>query len=147
VAGRDGNLLLNVGPRPDGQIDPPQAQRLREVGDWLSKYGESIYGTRGGPFLPGTYGVSTHKDKTIYLHLLGYAGSKIVLPPIGPRILKASLLGGAPAAFTQTDRGIEISLPMDGRSDIDTIVRLELSDSTAGMRPVELTSVNVSGGM
>jgi alpha-L-fucosidase len=145
VAGRDGNLLLNVGPRPDGQIDPPQAQRLREVGDWLSKYGESIYGTRGGPFLLGTYGVSTHKEKTIYLHLLGHADSKIVLPPMPPRILKASLLGGAPAAFTQTDRGIEISVPMDGRSDIDTIVRLELSESTAGMRPRELTSVNVSG--
>lgn len=139
VAGRDGNLLLNVGPRPNGQIDPPQAQRLREVGDWLSKYGESIYGTRGGPFLPGAYGVSTHKNKTIYLHLLGYLGSKIVLPPIGTKILSASLLTGGQAAFTQTDQGIEISLPAIGRSDIDTIVRLELSDSTEGMRPIEVT--------
>ena len=50
VAGRDGNLLLNVGPKPDGEIDPPQAQRLREIGQWLEKYDKSIYCTRGGPF-------------------------------------------------------------------------------------------------
>jgi alpha-L-fucosidase len=65
VVGRDGNLLLNVGMRPDGQIDPPQVQRLREIGEWLAKNGESIYGTRGGPFLPGDYGASTHREKTI----------------------------------------------------------------------------------
>ena len=40
VVGRDGNMLLNVGPRPDGQIDPPQVERLREIGAWLGKYGQ-----------------------------------------------------------------------------------------------------------
>jgi alpha-L-fucosidase len=47
--GGDGNILLNVGPRPDGVIDPEQAARLKEIGAWLAKNGESIYGTRGGP--------------------------------------------------------------------------------------------------
>ena len=50
VAGGDGNLLFNVGPMPDGRIEPRQVDRLKEMGDWLRKYGESIYGTRGGPF-------------------------------------------------------------------------------------------------
>ena len=54
VAGRDGNLLLNVGPDANGRMDPPQVQRLREIGGWLAKYGESLYATRGGPFLPGS---------------------------------------------------------------------------------------------
>jgi alpha-L-fucosidase len=49
AAGGDGNVLLNVGPRPDGVIDPEQADRLKEIGSWLAQYGESIYGTGGGP--------------------------------------------------------------------------------------------------
>ena len=67
VAGRDGNLLLNVGPDRNGKIDEPQAERLREIGVWLNQYGGSIHATRGGPFLPGDWGVSTLRDKIIYL--------------------------------------------------------------------------------
>lgn len=48
VVTQDGNLMLNVGPRPDGQIEPAEVQRLKEIGGFLSRYGESIYGTRGG---------------------------------------------------------------------------------------------------
>jgi alpha-L-fucosidase len=51
-AGGDGNLLFNVGPMPDGRIEPRQVTRLEEMGDWLRKYGETIYGTRGGPWKP-----------------------------------------------------------------------------------------------
>jgi alpha-L-fucosidase len=50
VVGGDGNLLFNVGPMPDGRIEPRQVERLLEMGDWLNRYGQSIYGTRGGPF-------------------------------------------------------------------------------------------------
>ena len=125
VAGRDGNLLLNVGPRPDGTIDPTQAQRLREIGAWLGQYGASIYGTRGGPFLPGDYGVSTHRDKTIYVHVLKWPEGKLVLPAIAPRIVRASALTGGEAAYTQDESGVEISVPPASRSDVDTIVALE----------------------
>ena len=58
-AGGGGNVLLNVGPRPDGVIDPAQANRLREMGAWLARNGESIYGTRGGPWKPTQAIVST----------------------------------------------------------------------------------------
>ncbi|UCE47268.1 MAG: alpha-L-fucosidase, partial [Phycisphaerales bacterium] len=61
VVGGDGNLLFNVGPMPDGRIEPRQVERLREMGVWLEKYGQSIYATRGGPFKPGLWGASTHK--------------------------------------------------------------------------------------
>ncbi len=125
VAGRDGNLLLNVGPRPDGTIDPPQAERLREIGAWLGQYGASIYGTRGGPFLPGDYGVSTHRDKTFYVHVLNWPEGKLVLPAIAPRIVRASALTGGEAAFIQNESGVEISVPPASRSDVDTIVVLE----------------------
>lgn len=66
---RDGNYLLNVGPRPDGQIEPSQVARLKEVGDWLKLYGECIYGTHGGPILPTKEYGSTSTPKAIYIHV------------------------------------------------------------------------------
>jgi alpha-L-fucosidase len=70
AAGRDANFLLNVGPRPDGTLDPESVQRLEGVGAWLAKYGQSIYGTHGGPIAPQPWGVSTHSADAIYLHIL-----------------------------------------------------------------------------
>lgn len=139
VVGRDGNLLLNVGPRPDGLIDPPQEKRLREVGEWLNKYGESIYGTRGGPFLPGDYGASTHKGKTIYLHILQWPGEKLTLPAIPAKIVRATALTGGEVTFTQTENSVEVSVPSANRSDMDTVVALELDQPASA---VELVAVN-----
>lgn len=136
VAGRDGNLLLNVGPRPDGQIDPPQVQRLREVGEWLGKYGESIYGTRGGPFLPGDFGASTCRGNTVYVHVLKWPDNRLLLPPLPAKILRASVLTGGEASFVQDDRKIELSVSSASRNEMDTIVVLELDQSVAGIKPV-----------
>jgi alpha-L-fucosidase len=138
TAGRDGNLLLNVGPRPDGQIDPPQVERLREIGQWLGKYGESIYGTRGGPFLPGDYGVSTRKANTVYVHVLHWPKGNLVLPTIPAKVVSAKALTGGKATFTQSEAGIELSLPEADRNEVDTLIALEL-DQPAG----EIKVVNV----
>ena len=81
-AGGDGNLLLNVGPMPTGEIAPEQANLLKEMGAWLAKYGESIYGTRGGPFKPGDYGVSTRQGNTIYVHICEWTDEVLTLPAI-----------------------------------------------------------------
>jgi alpha-L-fucosidase len=66
---RDGNYLLNVGPRPDGQIEPSQVARLKEVGEWLKLYGECIYGTKGGPILPTAAYGTTFTSKAVYIHI------------------------------------------------------------------------------
>lgn len=140
VAGRDGNLLLNVGPRPDGQIDPPQVARLHEVGDWLGKYGASIYDTRGGPFLPGNYGASTSHDHTVYLHVLNWPEKNLVLPDIHARVLNATALTGGKAAFVQSERGIEVSLPPTDRSDMDTVIALQLDQPASTIAPIAVPS-------
>jgi alpha-L-fucosidase len=70
AAGRDANFLLNVGPRPDGTLDPESVTRLEGIGSWLDRYGQTIYGTRGGPIAPQPWGVSTHTPVAIYLHIL-----------------------------------------------------------------------------
>ena len=62
AAGRDANLLLNVGPRPDGTIDPESAERLRGIGEWLGVHSATVKGTRGGPVAPQDWGVTTHTD-------------------------------------------------------------------------------------
>jgi alpha-L-fucosidase len=50
-------LLFNVGPKSDGSIEPEQIARLKEIGQWMDEYGQTIYGTRGGPFKPASWGV------------------------------------------------------------------------------------------
>ncbi len=70
AAGRDANFLLNVGPRPDGTLDPESVKRLEGIGAWLATHGQSVYGTRGGPIEPQSWGVSTQTPATIYLHVL-----------------------------------------------------------------------------
>ncbi len=80
AAGRNGNLLLNIGPRPDGKLPETALLRLKEMGEWLGKYGESIYGTRGGEVLPHTWGVTTRKGNKLYVHILDLADNCLFLP-------------------------------------------------------------------
>lgn len=133
AAGGDGNVLLNVGPRPDGLIDPEQVVRLKEVGAWLAKNGASIYGTRGGPWKPSRSIASTRKDKTIYVHILSWPEEAPRLAVIPAKITGAKLLAGhGTPAFRQTDNAIEISLPVAQRDPYDTVIALELdSDAMA----------------
>ena len=130
-AGGNGNILLNVGPRPDGTIDPAQANLLKDIGTWLAKNGESIYGTRGGPFKPGAYGASTRKGKTIYLHVFQWTGDAVHLPAIPAKIVGSRLMGGGQAAVRQTEGGIEIAVAEKDRRAADTVIVLDL-DGPAG---------------
>ena len=135
-AGGDGNMLLDVGPRPDGVIDPEQSNRLREIGKWLEKYGASIYGTRGGPFKPGKFGVSTNKDRSIYLHVLHWHGETLSLPAIPAKIVRCIALTGGAATIKQTHDAIEIALPAADRQETDTVIALELDRAAGDIAPL-----------
>lgn len=125
-AGGDGNLLLNVGPMPNGEIPSDQAARLRELGAWLAQYGESIYGTRGGPYKPGEYGASTRNGRTIYLHIREWNEDALRLPPIGAKVTSSRVVTGGTVTVKQTANGLDISVPPGDRQPLDTIVALEL---------------------
>jgi len=144
VVGGDGNFLFNFGPMPTGAIEPRQIERLKEMGVWLSKYGQSIYATRGGPFKPGPWGASTHKDNRIYVHIFNWQGESIKLPAISKKIVAASVLTGGTAVVKQTKEGIEISVPKDRRRDIDTIVVLELDGPAGEIAPVGIPSSSLA---
>ncbi len=137
VVGGDGNFLFNVGPMPDGRIEPRQAERLRRMGRWLEKYGESIYATRGGPFPSGDWGASTCKGNTVYLHMLDPELDVVKLPPLGRKIIDHGVLTGGRAEVKQTDAGIEVSAAKADRREIDTIVVLKLDGPAKGSGTVE----------
>lgn len=126
VVCRDGNLLLNVGPDKDGKLSEEIKTRVREVGQWLKKYGDSVYGTRGGPIHPvdGVYG-TTFKGNILYLHILDrekFAGT--TLPGVEGRILSCTTYEGAPCSFTQEESGLRIALPEGLEPQVDTIIKL-----------------------
>ncbi len=137
--GGDGNLLLNVGPMPNGEIEARQVERLKEIGAWLKKYGDTIYETRGGPFKTGEWGGSTHSGNNIYLHIVNWGDkSTFLIPNIDKEIISCKALTGGQATFKKTDKGIEISLPRENIDDLDTIIALQLDGPAAEIDAINL---------
>lgn len=139
-AGGDGNLALNVNPMPDGRIEPRQLERLREMGVWLAAHGESIYGTHGGPYMPGDYGACTCKDNRVFVHLLDTPPGRIVLPPLPKSIRRVSLLTGGQAEAVQTDESVVLAIPEEHRHSPDTIAVFELAGAAADITPIRTAS-------
>ena len=124
----DGNLLLNVGPLPTGEFPADQVVILKKVGKWLSKNGESIYGTRGGPIPNGEWGGMTFKNNKIYVHILNWPkdGSPLVLAAINKKIVRSKGLNVKNPVIKQTKTGVEIDLPIKNRNEIDSIIELDV---------------------
>lgn len=81
AAGRNSNLLLNVGPMPNGEVQPEFRDTLAKVGAWVRKFGSSIYGTRGGPVAPADWGVTTQNEENVFVHIFKQpAGGQLTLP-------------------------------------------------------------------
>ncbi|MEP6750351.1 MAG: alpha-L-fucosidase [Bacteroidota bacterium] len=109
----NGNLLLNTGPMMDGRMEARQINLLKEMGNWLRLYGESIYGTKGGPYPPNSVYAATRKGNKIYLHIFERKDNSLVLPALtGVKITKAFLLSSnAEIKFNTDSAGIHIDLP------------------------------------
>jgi alpha-L-fucosidase len=91
-AGGAGNLLLNVGPKPDGSIPPQSVSRLKEVGRWLAANGESIYGSERSPYLFQSFGLMTVKGNCVYLHPGAVQWPGICVGGIKNRVIDAAFL-------------------------------------------------------
>jgi alpha-L-fucosidase len=153
----DGNLALNTNPMPDGRIEPRQMESFKKIGQWMRKYGESIYKTRGGPFiapdfnarrfnsalerftLPGGrwWGGSTHRDNVVYLHIMRWPQDTVRLSAIDCKLMKASVLTGGNVSSMQTADGITVTVPQERRDPVDTIVKLEFDRSVADLKPLQ----------
>lgn len=134
VVVRDGNVLLNVGPDRDGVIPAAHVQRLLEVGKWMAEHGDSIYGTRGGPFQPTEYYGSTCKDNKIYVHIRNRPeNGTIHLPSIPQTIQSSALLTGGEVFVRQDNKEITIDVSLGDRKSPDTVVVLELDKPVTGV--------------
>ena len=126
AAGYDANFLLNIGPKPDGTIQEEFVTRLREMGQWLSKYGESIYGTRGSKEVtPRQWGAVTEKDDKIYVHVLDWEDEVLAMPKIARANRARLLMDGTAVRLDQVEGGTLLHLPAGKRDPYDTVVVLE----------------------
>lgn len=122
------NFLLNVGPMPDGTIQPEFTDTLALMGKWLQQYGATVYGTRGAITTPKTWGGFTQKDKTVYMHILQkQEGDYIFIPELKQKIKKATSFDGKTVIkFKQQPEGTFIYLSGVSWDAIDTILELQL---------------------
>ena len=126
AAGNNANFLLNIGPKPDGTIQEEFITRLNEVGDWTSKNGETIYGTRGGPIPPRPWGVTTQKQDKTYVHILDWPDDVLAMPKLQKPVSRATVFGsGNPVEMSEAQGSLLLKLPRQARDPIDTIVVLE----------------------
>ncbi len=145
-AGGDGNLLFNVGPRPDGTIEPLQVQRLKEMGEWLNTYGYSIYGTRGGPFKPADWGVSTRKGNKVYLHILRWSGGTpgLAIPDIGIPVVRVKKTDGTETMFEKNGNEYLIQIDEKSLQPVNTIIEIEYESDVLKADPEDVRPQSVS---
>lgn len=126
AAGKNANLLLNIGPEPGGALPSLALDRLKTIGEWLNKYGETIYGTRGGIVGPHDWGVSTQRGNKLYIHIMNSMDSSLFIPTGNHKVKSAVVYGtNKRVNFTKTGKGITLNLETVP-TDIDYIVELSL---------------------
>ena len=125
-----GNFVLNIGPDRHGLVPPEQARVMDRVGAWLSEYGDTIYGTRGGPWPRWTWGGATHRGTTVFLHVKRWPelDDTLELGLGGAEVLSAELLTPGEVSWTAADGYLRLTLPLEHQTGLDNIVRLELSE-------------------
>jgi alpha-L-fucosidase len=112
AAGRNTNLLLNVGPMPNGEIGKEFTDTLALVGKWTKQFGHTVYGTRGGPMHAEKWGVTTQDAKHVYLHLFEKPSSDTILIPGNYKSAIVTILNtGANITGKLVNNGIEIYAP------------------------------------
>jgi alpha-L-fucosidase len=130
VVSKGGNLLLNIGPRPDGTIQGEFVTRLNAIGRWLRVNGESIYGASPSPFagLP-FFGRATAKGNTVYLHVFQWpTNGTLRLPALKNKIVSARLLARPGSKLTTAREGDHTVLWLRGAApdDAASVVALTL---------------------
>lgn len=128
AAGLNANLLLNIGPQSDGQLPATALSRLKEIGEWMRQYGETIYGTRGGLVTPRDWGVTTQKGNKLYVHILKWQDKGLFLPITDHKLSNAKLFkDGTPLKVVKAKSGYLLELP-SVPDDIDTVVEVTVDN-------------------
>ncbi|WP_276483334.1 alpha-L-fucosidase [Paraflavitalea pollutisoli] len=132
IASKGGNYLLNIGPKADGNIPAESIERLQQVGKWMKVNGEAIYGTKGSPLAPMSWGRCTQKTeggKTfLYLSVFEWpANGKLEVPGVKAKVAGASLLAGGVKVKTGQSKDIlTLTVPAQAPDPIASVIKVEL---------------------
>jgi len=134
IASKGGNYLLNVGPTAEGLIPEPSVVRLREIGRWMSVYGESIYATTASPIGRPPWGRCTKKETEdgvkLYLHVFDWpSDGRLVVPRLRSKVEAAYLLSDPNKNYLdvkQVEEGVAVSVPKEAPDPIDSVVVLKI---------------------
>lgn len=126
AAGKNANLLMNIGPQPDGELPAVALERLTEMGEWMKTYGETIYGTRGGIVAPHDWGVTTQKGNRLFVHILNLKDKSLFLPTGNRKVKKAfDFVSKKAVKVEKCDGGVVITLDKVP-TDVDKVVEIGL---------------------
>ncbi|MFH0841545.1 MAG: alpha-L-fucosidase [Bacteroidota bacterium] len=127
AAGHNSNFLLNVGPMPNGKIQPEFTATLSEMGQWMEKNGETVYGTRGGPVPPKSWGVTTWKGNKVYVHIMNLEDKNLLIPDFGKKVKTITVFNaGEKLKYKQDAFGITVTVPENIVDETDTILVIEV---------------------
>jgi alpha-L-fucosidase len=125
VASKGGNFLLNVGPGPDGVIQPEFVERLQTIGKWMDVNGDSIYETTYGPLQSLPYGKTTAKGNKVFLHIFDWPGSSLQVEGIKSHVERVELLADKSSlTFTQNGNNVRIELPAKAPDPYVSVLRI-----------------------
>ena len=126
AASKSCNLLLNIGPQPDGELPALALDRLRGLGTWMRQYGSTVDGTVGGPVPEQSWGVSTMRGDTVYLHVL-QSGLTAITVPLDRKPRRVTAFDGRKKLKWTFDRHrSEACIQLDGKSEgPDDIIIIE----------------------
>jgi len=154
ICSKGGNFLLNIGPTAEGEFPAPSVERLRDMGRWLRMNGESIYGTKAGPFAHLSWGCATRKGSKLYLHVFDWPKDGSLRVPLTTAAKGAWLLAAPDAklAVAREPERLVISVPAAAPDPVDSVVVLELEGepvalplATAGAKATATASKPGSG--
>lgn len=125
TSGKGANLLLNVGPQPDGTLPEAALTRLAEMGKWLDRYGESIYATVAGDYREGDNLITTRNGNVLYVHILNTDIEQVKMP-VAQKVKSVEVLGEGTRIDYKYRKG-ELTFAVDVPSDcIDYVVKVTL---------------------
>ena len=147
VSSLGGNLLLGIGPMPNGELPPPVQDRLEQLADWMQHNGEAIHGTAASPFGQPAFGRCTFRPTPqggrLYLHVFDWpVNGELRLPGVGNEVLAAATLEASPRSlpFRQHDGELLLQLPQLPLSEHDSVLTVDLLGAPRFYSPPKITA-------
>ena len=126
IFAKGGNMLRNIGPRPTGEWSPAVLERIRQIGEWLKRNGDSVYGTHRTRLGSLGWGWATASDSTLYLHVFEWPGESLVVEDFPDRAQSARLLAdGQALKFRQEGTTLTVTIPKEAPDKVDTVLAVK----------------------